>query len=71
MEIRPIVLRQELVESYQDVQRQLTVVKDTAVSMGIEPKDLRDSNGGWVMIPLLLTRVQILHALALLNQKGA
>lgn len=70
MEIRPIVLRQELVESYQDVQRQITVVKDTAVSMGIEPKDLRDADGGWVMIPLLLTRVQILHTLALLNQKG-
>jgi hypothetical protein len=70
MEIRPIVLRQELMEAYGDVQRQISAVKDNAMSMGLEPHEMRDPVGGWVLIPLLAARVQVLHSLTLLNKKG-
>jgi hypothetical protein len=69
MEIRPVVLRQELMESYREVQLQIDEVKDRASIMDIRPQQLRDANGNWVYIPLLAARVQILHALVMINQK--
>ena len=70
MEIRPLVLRQELMDAYKDVDRQITLVKDEAESMEIQPGELRDGQGNWVMIPLLVAKAQLLHGLIILNRKG-
>lgn len=70
MEIRPVVIRQELMQSLTAINAQIEEVKKEAATMGIEPYQMRDHNGSWVFILLLAARVQALHALALLNQKG-
>lgn len=56
-------------ESFRAVERQIDVVIKEAVKMEISALEMRDNNGGFVMIPLLAARAQVLHALAILNQK--
>lgn len=69
MEIRPIVLREELMASYREVSNQITVIKENAEKVGIDPMRMQDTSGAWVLVPLFVARAQILHALTLLNQK--
>lgn len=70
MEVRPVVMRQELMSTYREIETQIEEVKKESAAMAISPHKLRDSTGSWALIPLLAARAQILHALALLNQKG-
>jgi hypothetical protein len=69
-EVRPVVLREELMKTYREIGRQTDEVNKIAKDMGIEPHQLRDTSGNWLIVPLLVARVQILHSLTLLNQKG-
>jgi hypothetical protein len=64
-----MVLRQELMDVYREVQSQIDEVTEEARGMAISPRKLRDKNGTLVMIPLLAARVQILHSLVMLNKK--
>lgn len=69
MEIRPIVLREELMKTYREVTRQIEEVDKAADDVGVQTHQLRDLNGNWLLVPLITARVQILHSLAMLNQK--
>jgi hypothetical protein len=69
MEVRSIELRKELLESYRDVKRQIAEVKKMANRSGFQPEQLRNEHGDFMLAPLLVAQVQVLHALTLLNQK--
>lgn len=71
MEVRPVVLREELMKTYRDIEAILREVEDRALEMGIDPYKMRSTDGTWLMTPLLLAKAQTLHALALINQKGS
>lgn len=68
--VRTSELRKELMESYRELGRVIEEVKRQSVSMEIEPHQMRDAQGNWVLAPLIVARAQILHALVLMNQKG-
>lgn len=65
-----IELGRELARSIAMINRQIEEVKKTAKMMEIEPYEVRDAKGSWVMIPLLAGKAQALHALTLVNQKS-
>lgn len=68
MEIRPRALREELMQTLALVDASIDEVKREAKARRIMPQELRDQNGGWVMIPLLVSKAQILTCLVELNR---
>ncbi len=69
MEFRPQLLRTELAAVLSEINGQIDEVEDQARRMGLPGNELRDKNGNWVMVPLLSAKVQVLHALTLLQTK--
>lgn len=68
--VSPIELGRELMTTLREVNVQIEEVKDRANSEGIIPYKMRDAAGNFVLAPLLVSKSQLLHSLALLNQKG-
>lgn len=62
-------LGRELSRTISQVNRQIDIVTKGAEDMRISPYDLRDAHGNFIMVPLLGAKAQLLHALALINQK--
>jgi len=62
-------LGRELTRTLSQVNRQIEAVQRDAVAKGIEAVDMRDTNGNFVLIPLLAAKAQALHALTLANQR--
>lgn len=54
-------------ENLELVDLQIEEVKELAKSMGLPPQKVRVTDGTWAMTPLLVAKVQLLHALTLLN----
>jgi hypothetical protein len=71
VEIRPSVLRAELVSVMQEINTQITEVKAEARRQRIPPQQLRDASGNWVWLPLLLAKANVLTALTELNKAKA
>ena len=69
MEIRPRVLREELMSTLNLVDASIDEVKREAKARRIMPQELRDTNGGWALIPLLVAKAQILDTLVRLNRE--
>lgn len=69
MEIRKVVIREELIKSFRELEGVIQAVNDEALGMGIHPSKLRDTSGGFVLAPLIVAKVQILHSFALLQEK--
>jgi hypothetical protein len=69
MEIRPRVLREELMSTLNLVDASIDEVKREAKVRRIMPQELRDSNGGWALVPLLVAKAQILDTLVRLNRE--
>jgi hypothetical protein len=63
----PDMLRRDTVALLKEIEAQIDSVKETAQTMGIPPEKLQDTNGNWVMSPLLLAKVQALAILVQLN----
>lgn len=61
-------LRKQTVELLRQVDAQIKTVEATAHRHGIDPKELRDDHGNWVMVPLLVARVQVISTLVQINQ---
>jgi len=70
MEVRPRVLREELMSTMTLVDASIDEVKKECRNRRILPQELRDTNGGWVLIPLLVAKAQILDTLVRLNREG-
>jgi hypothetical protein len=68
MEIRPRAIREELMQLLTLVDASIDEVKKEARNRRILPQELRDTSGGWVMIPLLTAKAQILTCLVELNR---
>lgn len=62
-------LGRELFRTSVLINLQIEEVKKKAKDAGIEATQLRTQDGTWVLIPLLAAKAQVLHALAIINQK--
>lgn len=67
--INKMELGRELFRTVAAINIQIDEVKNSAKSRGIKPEEMRDANGGWVLVPLLAAKAQCLNALAIINQK--
>lgn len=67
MIVSPNELRKEMVQLLKSVDAQIKEIEQEAERFGIPPEKMRDSNGNWVMIPLLLAKVQAYSTLVQLN----
>lgn len=65
-----IELGKEVITCYKEIVLQIKEVKTLAGDLEIEPETLRDTEGNYVLGPLLAAKAQMLHSLALINQKG-
>lgn len=63
------ILRKETVQLLQEINTQMAAVKEAAETMEIPPEKMRDSNGNWVMTPLLLAKAQAYSTLVALQKK--
>lgn len=60
-------LRRDTMALIREIDAQIEEVKETATRMGIPSQKLQDTNGNWVMSPLLLAKAQAYHSLILLQ----
>ena len=58
MLINDDILRRDTIQLLRQIDQQIEEVKRHASQAGIETHKLRDANGNWVMIPLLLAKTQ-------------
>lgn len=62
-------LGHELVRTLSQINNQIEEVKTQAEASEIAPYRLRDTQGNWILIPLLSAKAQCLNALAIINQR--
>jgi hypothetical protein len=62
-------LGRELMRTLSQVGRQMESLEKEAKKRDVSPYDLRDPMGNYMLPPLLSAKAQLLHALALVNQK--
>ena len=54
--------------AFQELEKQVNVVKAMARASNVRPEKIRDSKGDLVLSPLLVAKAQTLHALVLLEK---
>lgn len=59
------MMRDQICEALGDVESQIEAVAEQAEELGISTYELRDANGGWVLVPLLAAKASLLHALVM------
>lgn len=69
MNVSPNELRRQTVATLKQVNAAIESVTAEALVNGIEPTDLKDARGDWVILPLLSAKSQCLNTLALLNEQ--
>jgi hypothetical protein len=69
-EIGVVELDRELVISLNEVTEQIDALRRVAIEVGCTSYQLRDSNGGFMLAPLLVAKANILHALMLSRRQG-
>lgn len=69
MQIRPLVLRREIMDCLNEVQKSIDEVVREARNKGTEPHILRSASGGWALPPLLVAKAQLLAALVSINDR--
>lgn len=69
MIITPDILRRDTIALLKQIDLQISQVQREATRMGIEPHQLRESDGSWSMTPLLLAKAQAYGTLVLLQTK--
>ena len=62
-------LGRELARTVSQINQQIEEVRKQAETMGIAAYEMRDTNGAFVLAPLLAAKAQTLHALVLINQR--
>ena len=67
-EISAQILLQELAVAFQELEKQVNVVKAMARASNVRPEKIRDSKGDLVLSPLLVAKAQTLHALVLFEK---
>jgi hypothetical protein len=69
MIITPDILRRDTIALLKQIDLQIAQVQREATRLGIEPHQLRESDGSWSMTPLLLAKAQAYGTLVLLQTK--
>lgn len=67
MIVSPDALRKETVKLLQQIETQIHEVQMEAEKFDVAPEKMRDANGSWVMIPLLVAKAQAYSTLVQLN----
>lgn len=67
MIINDDILRRDTIYLLKAIETQIAQVKHEATRMGIEAHQMRESNGGWSLTPLLLAKAQAHSTLVLLH----
>ena len=67
--VNRIELGRELVKTLGHVNLQIQEVVKLAKDMECEPHAVRDTRGGFLLAPLLVSKTQLLHALVLINKE--
>jgi hypothetical protein len=67
--VRELELGRELVTALNEVNEQQEAVRKVALEVGCFSYQLRDTNGNFMMAPLLAAKAQLLHGLVLINRK--
>lgn len=67
--VRGMELGRELVKTLTQVNAQIDVVNKEAKDLGIPVFKLTDTQGNFVLTPLLAAKAQLLHSLVLVNQR--
>lgn len=70
MDVSPNALRKETVQLLAQINTQIATVKLVAKERGVEPHQIMDPSGQYLLSPLLLAKAQCLHTLTLLNEQG-
>lgn len=70
MDVSPNALRKETVAVLNQVDAQIKEVQADAAILMRRPEQIRDQNGNWPMIQLLLAKSQCLATLTELNEQG-
>jgi hypothetical protein len=70
MIVSPDALRKDTVRLLQQIETQIDEVRLEAAKYDVPPEKMRDANGSWVMIPLLLAKAQGYATLVQLNDQG-
>lgn len=70
MDVSPNALRKQTLDVLKQVNDQIREVESLADQRSIHPAQVRDQNGSWPMIPLLLAKSQCLATLTELNEQG-
>lgn len=60
-------LRRDTIALMRGIDAQMEEIKAHADTLGVAPEKIRDSNGGYIMAPLLLAKAQAYHTLVLLQ----
>jgi len=69
MIVSPDILRKETVALIKQIDAQIVEVKAEAQRLHLEPQELRDTSGNWVMNPLLLAKAMAYSTLVQLQSK--
>jgi hypothetical protein len=69
MIVDPDILRRDTVQLLKQIDAQINEVKKASKQMGFPPEELKDANGNWVMIPLLLAKAQAYSTLVMLQTR--
>ncbi len=59
----------ELSRTYTQIANQIDIITAEAKDKKRDPLTIRNMNGDYILIPLLLAKAQILNALTLVNQR--
>lgn len=62
------LLRQQLRALLNDIEQQITAVGNLAHTMGCTPSEIRDMQGGYILIPLYTAKSNVLLALSNLEK---
>lgn len=66
--VRGLELGRELIRTHNEIDRSIKQVKEDAREGGMDPFKLRDTQGNYILAPLLAAKAQMLHGLVLVNQ---
>lgn len=62
-------LGRELTRTLVQVNQQIEAIKKNGDDRGINPYEMRDPNGNFVLVPLLSAKANLLHGLAVVNDR--
>jgi hypothetical protein len=62
-------LGRELTRTLSQVNQQVEAIRKNAEDRGLDPYAMRDPDGGYVLVPLLAAKANLLHGLAVLNDR--